>query len=710
MTNWLDWTQTPWGKATQGQWRYAIRNSLALVLSLYIAFILNMSEPYWAMTSAAVVSFPTFGGVISKSLGRVAGSLLGAQAALLIVGTTLNEPWLFIIFMSAWMGLCTYIANHYQNNVSYAFLLAGYSAAIIGYSAVNSTDSQMIFDIAQARVSEVIIGILCAGFMMMVLPSTSDGTALISSLRNMQNGLTEHFSRLLQPEAWQANVANHQLRKPIRESHQKVINQILSMNLLRIQAYWSHHQLRDQDPYLNHLLQQQLRMTTQISSLRRMLINWPQPPEHLSQQLEQVSTALNNPKTTHYDIARILSQFKPEDQTDFRHHAFWNRLHQFCWLYLRVEKTLQALESKDKSRQRALGVVPKMARGKTHTDTYEAAYNGFRTFICLFVCSAFWLETGWDQGGVAVTLAGVSLMLNAASPSPVTRVVLLLRAVLILFIGCFIAKFGIMVQIHQFEVFALLLFILVITLNLLKVQSKKNAGLWSYIIVFMGSFLAVTNPPEYDYLEFLNSGVAKVVGLLFAIFAFQILKPSSDRRRGLRIARNLKRDFMRQLDNKPPLQSAQFESLVYQQINLINQSNDEDSKIGLLRLGVVILNCHHIVWQMRERENVTSQEQQARLHIRDALISAFSSISIKRAWLTKADWQHQYSYNDSKIDTALQCLISISEELATSENLSDRQFAGIVWRLYCSLKQIKHDIFDPTNNEKDRIKVELIVE
>lgn len=47
------------------------------------------------MTSAAVVSFPTVGGVISKSLGRIAGSLLGAIAALLLAGHTLNEPWFF---------------------------------------------------------------------------------------------------------------------------------------------------------------------------------------------------------------------------------------------------------------------------------------------------------------------------------------------------------------------------------------------------------------------------------------------------------------------------------------------------------------------------------------------------------------------------------------------------------------------------------------
>lgn len=74
---------TPWFKATSGQWRYALRNTIAMCLALTFAYYLNLDEPYWAMTSAAVVSFPTVGGVISKSLGRIAGSLLGATAALI---------------------------------------------------------------------------------------------------------------------------------------------------------------------------------------------------------------------------------------------------------------------------------------------------------------------------------------------------------------------------------------------------------------------------------------------------------------------------------------------------------------------------------------------------------------------------------------------------------------------------------------------------
>ena len=76
----------PWLTATRPQWRYAMRNSIAMCLALTVAYYLNLDEPYWAMTSAAVVSFPTVGGVISKSLGRVAGSLLGATAAMIIAG------------------------------------------------------------------------------------------------------------------------------------------------------------------------------------------------------------------------------------------------------------------------------------------------------------------------------------------------------------------------------------------------------------------------------------------------------------------------------------------------------------------------------------------------------------------------------------------------------------------------------------------------
>lgn len=99
----------PWFRATLAQWRYALRNTIAMCLALTVAYYLNLDEPYWAMTSAAVVSFPTVGGVISKSLGRIAGSLLGAIAALLLAGHTLTVVFSIEHVGVAWLlylGLC----------------------------------------------------------------------------------------------------------------------------------------------------------------------------------------------------------------------------------------------------------------------------------------------------------------------------------------------------------------------------------------------------------------------------------------------------------------------------------------------------------------------------------------------------------------------------------------------------------------------------
>ncbi len=285
---WLAWENLPWIRASAAQWRYALRNTLAMCLALSFAYSVNLDQPYWAMTSAAVVSFPTVGGAISKSLGRIVGSLVGALAAILIAGYTLNDPWLFTFGFATWLGFCTWIANLHQNNVAYAFSLAGYTAALIAFSTVNITESSQLWDIAQARVCEAITGILCAGLMMMLLPSTSDGDTLMTTLKQMQSRLLEHARLLL----------NKQTAENAQTAHETMIGQILTTNLLRIQAYWSHYRYRRQNSVLNYVLHQQLRLTGVLSGLRRMLLNWPEAPDTVYTAIEALLTELEQPWCT----------------------------------------------------------------------------------------------------------------------------------------------------------------------------------------------------------------------------------------------------------------------------------------------------------------------------------------------------------------------------------------------------------------------------
>ncbi|WP_158782951.1 FUSC family protein [Pantoea sp. BAV 3049] len=658
--SWLEWQQLPWIKATGGQWRYALRNSIAMCLALSIAYGLDLDEPYWAMTSAAVVSFPTVGGVISKSLGRIAGSLIGASAALLIAGHTLNEPWLFALAIASWLALCTYIANHYQNNVAYAFSLAGYTAAIIAFTTVNITDISDLWDITQARVCEVISGILCGGLMMMILPSTSDGDTLIKSLKDMHTRLLEHAGLLLQKET----------TDNVRSAHETVISQILTMNLLRIQAFWSHYRFRRQNNVLNYVLHQQLRLTSVISSLRRMLLNWPDPPEILFTALQQLLSELAKSDCDKYRLAQILRSAAPLDEGDFRHQAFWHRLRYFCWMYLNISRWLRQFERADADTTLSPPPVPALAR---HSDSAEASWSAFRTFVVILLGCAFTIATQWDSGDAALTLAAISCVLYSSVPSPTSSVSLLLKTLLLLSVATFLIKFGLMVQISVLWQFLIFLFPLLITLQLFKLQQKKRASLWAQLIVFGGSFLAVTNPPTYDYQSFLNDNIAKVCGVMLVWLAFQILRPSSDKRRSRRHIRALRREFLDQLSRHPHLSQSRFESRIYHRINQLVASRDESARVWLLRWGVVLLNCSHIVWQLRDWK--TDSPTLARM--RDATLKDLHRIISERG------------VKHSSLNETLDELQDMVTVLAAEDNARGTELAGIIWRLYCSLAQLK---------------------
>lgn len=653
-------SQLPWLKATAGQWRYALRNAIAMCLALIIAYELNLDEPYWAMTSAAVVSFPTVGGVISKSLGRIAGSVIGASAALIIAGHTLNDPWLFLFCMAAWIGFCTWACAHFSNNVAYAFQLAGYTAAIIAFPLVNIVDITELWEIAQARVCEVIIGILCGGLMMMLLPGSPDGISLLNALKNLHTRLPEHAMLLLRPDTTEA----------IRVAHESVIGQILTMNLLRIQAFWSHYRFRQQNPLLNHLLHQQLRITGVISGLRRMLLNWPQAPAAIAENLPPLLQLLAQPNANALHIAHALARLSPQREDDYRHRAFWQRLRYFCQLYQSSGRWLRRLESATPVTRLTVPKTPALAR---QTDDTEALWSGLRTFTALVLTGAWSISTQWDAGADALTLGAIACVLYSVSPAPFTSLTLLLRTLATLSLFSFVVKFGLMVQLSSLWAFLLFLLPLLATLQLLKLQMPKLAGYWGQLIVFMGSFIAITDPPGWDFADFLNDNLAKIIGVALAWLAFAVLRPGSDARKSRRHIKTLRRHFIDQLSRVPQDSENRFESRVYHLVSQLSNSRDTEARRWLLRWGVVLLNCSHVVWQLRNWGTRSDPLSLVRDRCIDMLREVMSEGGVRQQPLA----------------VTLRQLLHVSETLAVSHQPAARELATLVWRLYCALSQLE---------------------
>lgn len=138
------------------------RQALATALSCWVAavaaFVLQLTDPWWAAISAWVIAQSDRDALLAKSLlriiGTIAGAFVGYQLALLVEGLPLHEALAFAAIggVSAW--------GRFTSRFSYAWLLGGVTATLILASALVSPAS--LETAAYYRTYEVILGILAA--------------------------------------------------------------------------------------------------------------------------------------------------------------------------------------------------------------------------------------------------------------------------------------------------------------------------------------------------------------------------------------------------------------------------------------------------------------------------------------------------------------------------------------------------------------------
>ncbi len=76
----------------------------AIALAIYTAYALELETPWSAGTTVIVLMSASRGAILSKSLWRILGSLVGAIAAVVIVAALVQAPVLFIFATAAWVG------------------------------------------------------------------------------------------------------------------------------------------------------------------------------------------------------------------------------------------------------------------------------------------------------------------------------------------------------------------------------------------------------------------------------------------------------------------------------------------------------------------------------------------------------------------------------------------------------------------------------
>ncbi|WP_221795345.1 FUSC family protein [Oceanobacter mangrovi] len=146
---------------------FAIKGVISMALALLVAMALGLERPSWAVVSAVFLQVrPETGLVIQKGLIQIGGTLIGALVGIGILAAFMPYPALALGAVALWIGLHSALSTTVRSvNYTYGFAMAGMSAALVVLLTMldaSSASSASVYEIAHARVAELIVGAACA--------------------------------------------------------------------------------------------------------------------------------------------------------------------------------------------------------------------------------------------------------------------------------------------------------------------------------------------------------------------------------------------------------------------------------------------------------------------------------------------------------------------------------------------------------------------
>ena len=482
--------------------QFALKNMVGGGLALYLAFILDMQQPQWALTTVFIVNQPLSGMVLSKGAYRLLGTLVGAMVSLGMIALFSQSPLLFLLCMALWLGFCTAGASLYRNNASYGFVLAGYTTAII---ALPSTAAPLtVFDQAQARFFEIALGIVCASLVSTLLWPRRIERQLAVQARgawqagmsaaaaellgvDQRKGLLDAFGRIVSVDAQRDHAA---FEGPLGRLRAQAL-QVMSRDLLGL-----------------------LRVARGVARLRSML----EPPagEYVDPFIQRVAEALAdgsetalNQQTVVLDESLLVTGLAPQV------HICLMRLTVVLHLATIAAQTLQAVEQGEPVSHGAGALA-------WHRDIEQGAMSGLRSALAFLVVAALWVYTAWPAGLGAVSICGVVLSLFAGREAPASAALNFFKGIALSVPVAALVAYGVLPDGDAFAILCLGLGVPLFMASLCLSQPSIAPIAASFCIFFVNN-VAPTNVMSYNLEQFLNRALATLVGVGVSVVVFRLV-------------------------------------------------------------------------------------------------------------------------------------------------------------------------------------------
>ena len=170
---------------------FALRTTVALLLTYFIAFWAQLESASSAGLCVAIVAQSSPGMALSKALYRIIGTVFGGAVAVALVGAFGQDRTTLLVLFTLFLGLCTFVASLLRDFRSYGAVLSGYTVGII---AVQNIDMpQNVFLVTLDRVAAILLGIVCVALVNTALVRSVAFETLVSGLRRSRQRMQDAF-------------------------------------------------------------------------------------------------------------------------------------------------------------------------------------------------------------------------------------------------------------------------------------------------------------------------------------------------------------------------------------------------------------------------------------------------------------------------------------------------------------------------------------
>ena len=483
--------------------KFAIKTVLGGGLALWLAMRWGLEQPAWALMTAFIVAQPLSGMVVQKGLARLAGTLVGTFMSVVFIGLFAQTPWLFLITLALWLALCTAASTQLRSAWAYAFVLAGYTAAIIALPAIDHP--LQVFDQAVARCTEICLGIFCATATSALLwPMRVEQQLAGQARQAWQNGL-QAASAMLGGE--------DEARKGLLE----ILGRIVAIDAQREHAWFEGPRGRLRARAIR-VLSQKLMVLLRISrSVRRQ---WRQLDEQqalaLGPWLEEVRALLAKPDQPSLLLLRQrIWDAAHAEQISSAEHFCLARMTLLLDYAMAASQALEDVEAGRASKEVGEGLA-------AHHDWSLALLFGSRSALAFLAMSCFWLATAWPSapGGLVLTCVVCSLFASRENGAQIG--LSFLRGILLAIPVAFLVGQIILPQWSSFAMLCLGLGVPLFLGALGMAHPRTGATATSYCLHCI-VLVAPLNAMQFGVASMLNSALAMLLGVSAAVLAFRLL-------------------------------------------------------------------------------------------------------------------------------------------------------------------------------------------